>query len=83
MQTNTIGAMLRWSRKKMQQRKHKPMAKHACETIAASGVGFDERRDDEQTGPCARAHVKPTNSYADLACCDSEPTPDTIIDKRG
>ena len=40
-------------------------------------VGIDESRDAGQAGPCARAHVKSANSYADFVCCDSVPTPST------
>lgn len=76
MIADTLDAMLKWSRKKMLQRKHKPMAKHASETFAAAlGVGFDESRDVGQAVPCARDHVNPQNSDADSVCCDSEPTP--------
>ena len=47
------------------------------------GVGIDESRDAGQTGPCARAQVTPANSDADCACCDSVPTPNSVIDRIG
>lgn len=67
-----VEAMLKHSRKALLQRQNKPLAKHANETL---GVGVDERREAAQAGLRALDHEKPANSYADLVCCDSAPTP--------
>lgn len=80
MTPNTLKTMLKWSRKRLLQRKCKPLAKHASETL---GVGADERQEAAQAGQCALDHEKPANNQADPVCCDSVPTPNAVLLPHG